>query len=148
MAHLVLPCPYKEGNAVYLARVILHGFEDKEYLNKCEIVEPANNNERRANFGEEKNSEIKKLEITSNPSLQTNDFSISPNPNNGKFLLICPSNSSFNYEFISITGQVLKSESVQNKNSVDFDFSHLSKGIYNLKITSLLTVKTIKISIH
>jgi len=141
-------CPYKEGNAVYLARVILHGFEDKEYLNKCEIVEPPDNNQRIANFGEEKNIEIKKLEITNNPSLQTNEFSVSPNPNNGKFRLISPSNSSFNYEFISITGQVLKSESVQNKNSVDFDFSHLSKGIYNLKITSLLTVKTIKISIH
>lgn len=130
-------CPYKEGNAVYLARVILHGFEDKEYLNKCEIVEPPNNNQRRANFEEEKNSEIKKLEITSNPSLQTNEFSVSPNPNDGKFRLICPSNSSFNYEFISITGQVLKSESIQNKNVIDFDFSHLSKGIYNLKITSL-----------
>ena len=112
---------FTTGKVVYLARVLLHGFEDKEYLNKCEIVEPPNNNQRIANFDEEENPALKKLESTTN---YENSFSIFPNPNNGRFSLSCPNNSSFNFEIISSIGQIVKSGNIQNsKGNIDINCS-------------------------
>jgi hypothetical protein len=120
---------FTTGNVVYLARVLLHGFEDKEYLNKCEIVEPPNNNERRANFDERENTLINKFESTTN---YENSFSIFPNPNNGRFSLSCPNNSSFNFEIISSIGQIVKSGNIQN-----------SKGYIDINCSDFIALKFI-----
>jgi hypothetical protein len=139
-------CPYKEGNSVYLARVILHGFENKEYINNCEIVSPPSNNQRIANFEEEENPALKKLESTSN---YENLFSIFPNPNNGRFSLSCPINSSFNFELISSIGQIVKSGNIKNANgNIDINCSDFSKGIYQLKINGKEFNKVFRVSIN
>jgi hypothetical protein len=136
-------CPYKEGNAVYLARVLLHGFEDIEYLNKCEIVEPPiTNNQRKGSSNNQEDSKPIIFETST-------DFDVYPNPNNGKFSLMCPLNSSFNYELISLTGQIIKGGNIQNSsNKLEFDLSNLSKGIYQLKVISNWKIKVFKININ
>jgi hypothetical protein len=76
-------------------------------------------------------------------------ISVFPNPNKGIFQLICPTNSSFNYELVSPTGQLIKLGTIQNaKNNVDFDCSNISKGIYYLKIISASKSISLKISIN
>jgi hypothetical protein len=63
--------------------------------------------------------------------------------------LICPTNSSFNYELVSPTGQLITLGTIQNaKNYVDFDCSNISKGIYYLKIVSASKTISLKISIN
>jgi hypothetical protein len=77
------------------------------------------------------------------------NFLIFPNPNKGIFQLICPTNSSFNYELVSPTGQLITLGTIQNaKNYVDFDCSNISKGIYYLKIVSASKTISLKISIN
>ena len=80
---------------------------------------------------------------------EENNFLVYPNPNNGKFSLMCPLNSSFSYELVSLTGEVVKFGTIQNaKKYVEFECSSIAKGIYFLKIISLAKVISLKISIN
>jgi hypothetical protein len=75
LAHLqalAMLCPYKEGKAVYLARVLLSEIDTTQYLNDCELLVP-----------EEERS---KLARTTESAL-FGKISLAPNPNAGVYFL-------------------------------------------------------------
>lgn len=63
----------------------------------------------------------------------SNDFSVYPNPTNGKIIVKCEKLKVKNVVITDITGKVIFSTDVES-NLTEMDISELSKGIYFLKI--------------
>ena len=124
-------CPFVEGNAVYMARVILHSVEpEKDYVNYCEIAKKPErtSSERRA----KNNTKELGFMVESYTAYQ-----IVPNPNNGNFTLQCPNNQGFSYSVYDAKGSIVNNgKEAPNANSVSLNLSNLSKGLYNLVITN------------
>jgi hypothetical protein len=130
-------CPFVEGNAVYMARVILHAVDpNRDYINYCEFAKSPSrtSNERRANINDES---IVDLDV----NLKYLNYSILPNPSSGLFNLKCPSNIAIACELFTVTGQTIeKSVRMPEKNIVQFNFGNLSKDLMVSIMSSSLAV--------
>jgi len=140
-------CPFIEGNAVYMARVILHAFEpERNYMNSCEF---AKNPERKSSERKANNSGTAINEFNYDSNIIVNEYLLSPNPNNGICKLKCPNNSSLIYELADVSGKINFSGFIKpSDNSFEFNFSGISKGIYSLKLISENNSKIIKMVIY
>ena len=141
-------CPLLEGNAVYMARVMLHAVDPyTDYINKCEIVKAPDRktSERRANNGvSESNIIMEEFNAT-----QPSSYSILPNPSNGVFKLLCKSNSLIYCEITNVAGQIIvKGINQPSNNIIDFNKVNLEKGLYNLKIVDDNETVILKIIIN
>jgi hypothetical protein len=125
-------CPFVEGNAVYMARVILHSVEpEKEYTNYCEFAKAPDRTSARQAVNV---NAVIEAEIESNLYLS---YQIVPNPNIGKFKIQCPNNEQFNYTIYDSKGSIIKSFNVKPLgNIVSIDLQNVTNGIYNITITT------------
>lgn len=85
-------------------------------------------------------------------NLLSSNYTVFPNPNNGKFEINIDSNeiSPAIVQLISIDGRVVLTKNiitVLGKNSIYFDEKNLSKGIYYIKIYANNTSKMLKVII-
>jgi hypothetical protein len=136
-----------EGNAVYMARVMLHAVDPlTDYINNCEIVKAP----------DRKSSERRAKNYSNNVINQENDsensitnYSIIPNPNSGSFELLCKSDELINCELISSTGQLIEKNTYKpTRNIIKFNFNSLDKGFYSLKIVSSNETVVLKVIVN
>jgi hypothetical protein len=131
-------CPFVEGNAVYMARVILHSVEpEKDYYNYCEFAkDPKRTSNARIASQTENNEPIVFDEQQTNIAFA--NYQIVPNPNNGNFALNCISNETLLCEITDFTGRIILSKSFKPINgSISFNNLSISKGIYSLRVLSI-----------
>ena len=75
------------------------------------------------------------------------DFSVQPNPSEGKFSLDFPVIvADLSLKLIDLSGKMLASQSLHGS-KFELDFSNFNEGIYLLQITSLTETKMVRISI-
>jgi hypothetical protein len=137
-------CPYMDGTAVYTARVILHHFEPEvNYYHYCEFAKrPDRQNAERLAKESEKITQPGANVLTSN-------FVLIPNPNNGRFKLICSKEENIHLLiFDSKGGQIFEKDVFSENKVVDFDVLNQSAGIYNLTVISSTERKNIRFVIN
>ena len=75
-------------------------------------------------------------------------FSLFPNPNSGRFSLLCPGNSNFNLVIYDNKGaRVYEQVAKPNQSELNIDLGNSPNGLYNLIITSEKNRQNIKIAI-
>lgn len=83
-----------------------------------------------------------------NEKIDNGDFSLFPNPNNGKFSLLCPSNSNFSLVIYDNKGAIVYEQLAKpNQSLLNIDLGNSPKGLYNLVITTEKNRQNIKIAI-
>ncbi len=70
-------------------------------------------------------------------------FKIYPNPNNGRFGIVCSTDELINYSIYNSIGQVVHKSAFRNETSIDIQL--LGRGIYVLQLESYSTKTTAKI---
>jgi hypothetical protein len=75
------------------------------------------------------------------------NFSVQPNPSNGIFTLVFPTNvKQLQLQLLDLNGKILNSQQL-NGAKVELNYASLSEGIYLLQISSAFETKTVRISI-
>jgi hypothetical protein len=83
-----------------------------------------------------------------NEKIDNGDLSLFPNPNNGKFSLLCPSNSNFSLVIYDNKGAIVYEQLAKpNQSLLNIDLGNSPKGLYNLVITTEKNRQNIKIAI-
>lgn len=83
-----------------------------------------------------------------NEKIDNGDLSLFPNPNNGKFSLLCPSNSNFSLVIYDNKGAIVYEQLAKpNQSLLNIDLGNPPKGLYNLVITTEKNRQNIKIAI-
>jgi hypothetical protein len=136
-------CPFTDGNAVYMARVILHGFDPKtDYYNYCEFAKDPRRTSNERLSGNQQNESSNENFIINLDS----EYQIVPNPNDGTFRLNCNSKESIKCELYDVSGRIIESGNYKPAgNSILFNFDYLPKGMYHLKVINNEKAVTLKI---
>jgi hypothetical protein len=78
---------------------------------------------------------------------EMSNFSVQPNPSNGIFTLVFPTNvKQLQLQLLDLNGKILNSQQL-NGAKVELNYASLSEGIYLLQISSAFETKTVRISI-
>ncbi|MBC3538696.1 S8 family peptidase [Rufibacter sp. H-1] len=87
--------------------------------------------------------------VTATPSLtEVKAIAVYPNPSQGKVTVALPTamqQTAVTVQLVDSKGQVTSQGSYQRKDKIDFDFSHLSSGMYFLRFVSSTGVVTHKL---
>jgi len=82
-----------------------------------------------------------------NPS-QEGAIRVVPNPNNGVFQLISANDKLINCTLIDLKGRVIYTSNINTTNNTySFNFSGITKGLYNLRLVNKTDVLNLKLVI-
>jgi hypothetical protein len=124
-------CPNANGLAVHQARTVLFNITHKQYVNTCEITQPANGNRLTA----------PKADATDGTNIM-----LYPNPNDGLFTIETNDEQSYQLQVYSLLGELVFEKTVSNKEQINL--LHLSSSTYITKIVKDgAVIKTARICI-
>jgi hypothetical protein len=72
------------------------------------------------------------------PEIESNNFIIYPNPNNGNFTVQFDNllNENVNFEIFNIVGQLVYKKNLINATKHEVNLKEFSNGVYSIKITT------------
>lgn len=142
-------CPYTDGPAVYMARVLLAPIDSTEYANNCERIVLSGGSSKRSSGSDGESNSNQSSSITDQPLKR--GFKLYPNPNNGKMQVDYKLGEGESGQLIimDVSGKQLREYQLPgDKQNLHIGESELKAGIYFYQVNiNRKTIKTGKLII-
>jgi Secretion system C-terminal sorting domain len=135
-------CPDKVGVIVYKARALYDNITKKthQYTDNCNSASFVNNGGSRILNPSSNNGEVN----TEEKSLQSENISLYPNPNNGNFIISINTSEKQSLEItiLDLNGKIVFSQTcVSDNGKCEFNANQLQRGFYTVKINHEKSLK-------
>ena len=126
IASLAIQCPYKAGDAVYIARALYAQYDNTIFFDDLAICTPSSHELRMLM------SANKALDSTSITSTPTNLVMVFPNPakNILKVFYSSATSNTMTFELTDLMGQTVISQQVPNLGTIEIDVSRIASSSY------------------